>query len=208
MSGVLIEHQEERSVFVRRRNDMEMNPVLLNVANTVAHVGLKLIAALVLFAVGRRLITFVLRVLHRGLATHPLDPTLRRYLGSIVSALLHIALGLAILGFFGVETTSFAALFAAAGVAIGVAWSGLLANFAAGVFLVILRPFKDGDVISAGGVTGTVKEIGLFSTTIDTSDHVRTYVGNNKILSDTVQNFSANPYRRVDLVLRQWEVEG
>jgi hypothetical protein len=98
-----------------------------------------------------------------------------------------------------VETTSFAALFAAGGVAIGVAWSGMLANFAAGVFLVILRPFRVGDFITAGGVTGTVAEIGLFASAIDTPDNVRTIIGNNAIFSGNIQNFSLNPYRRVGL---------
>ena len=106
----------------------------------------------------------------------------------------------AILGYFGIETTSFAALLAAAGIAVGAAWGGLLANFAAGVFLVIFRPFEVGNFICAGGVTGTVEEIGLFVTTINTLDNVKTIVGNNKIFSDNIQNFSANPYRRVDLV--------
>jgi small conductance mechanosensitive channel len=106
---------------------------------------------------------------------------------------------IAILGFFGVETTTFAALLAAGGVAIGVAWGGLLSNFAAGVFLVFLRPFKVGDVVSAGGVMGTVDSIGLFGTTINTPDNVLTILGNNKVFSDTIQNFSANAYRRVDL---------
>jgi small conductance mechanosensitive channel len=103
------------------------------------------------------------------------------------------------LGFFGVETTTFAALLAACGVAIGVAWGGLLANFAAGAFLVFLRPFKVGDAVNAGGVSGTVEAVGLFGTTINTPDNVLTIIGNNKIFSDTIQNFSANPYRRVDL---------
>jgi small conductance mechanosensitive channel len=105
----------------------------------------------------------------------------------------------ALLGFFGVETTTFAALLAAGGVAIGVAWGGLLANFAAGAFLVFLRPFKVGDFVTAGGVTGTVESVGLFGTVLNTPDNVLTIVGNNKIFSDTIQNFSANPYRRVDL---------
>jgi small-conductance mechanosensitive channel len=82
-----------------------------------------------------------------------------------ISVVLNIALVVAILGYFGVETTTFAALIAAGGVAIGVAWGGLLANFAAGAFLVFLRPFKVGDFVTAGGVTGTVSEIGLFGTT-------------------------------------------
>ena len=80
-------------------------------------------------------------------------------------------------------------LIAAGGVAIGVAWGGLLANFAAGAFLVVLRPFKVGDFITAGGVTGTVDAIGLFGTTINTPDNVQTIVGNNAIFSGTIQNF-------------------
>jgi small conductance mechanosensitive channel len=79
------------------------------------------------------------------------------------------------------------------------AWSGLLANFAAGVFLVIFQPFKAGDFVAVGGVTGTVEAVGLFVTTIDTLDNIRTIVGNNKIFSDTIQNYSTNPYRRVEL---------
>jgi small conductance mechanosensitive channel len=75
----------------------------------------------------------------------------------------------------------------------------LLANFAAGAFLLVLRPFKVGDFISAGGITGTVHEIGLFVTSFDTPDNVRTFVGNNKIFSDTIQNYTVNPYRRVEL---------
>src|SRR5208283_5956244 len=90
-------------------------------------------------------------------------------------------------------------LIAAGGVAIGLAWSGLLANFAAGVFLVILQPFKVGDFVTAGGIMGTVHEIGLFVTYIDTLDNVRHIVGNGKIFADVIQNYSHNPYRRVDL---------
>jgi small conductance mechanosensitive channel len=116
-----------------------------------------------------------------------------------VGALLNIVLVIAILGFFGVQTTSLAALIAAAGVAIGMAWSGLLANFAAGVFLIILQPFKVGDFVTAGGIMGTVTEIGLFVTYIDALDNVRHIVGNGKIFGDVIQNYSTNSYRRVDL---------
>ncbi|MFO0567677.1 MAG: mechanosensitive ion channel family protein [Polyangiaceae bacterium] len=162
-------------------------------------IGMKLLGAVLGYMVGRWLISLAVTLLKRALTARNVDATLQRYLGNIVSVLLHIALVVAILGYFGIETTSFAALFAAAGVAIGMAWSGLLGNFAAGVFLVILRPIKVGDFVSVGGVTGTVKEIGLFVTVLDTPDNVETYVGNSKVLGDTIQNFSANPHRRVDL---------
>lgn len=128
-----------------------------------------------------------------------IQPWLTIY-SNIIGLTLRIILVVAILGFFGIETTSLAALLAAAGVAIGAAWGGLLANFAAGAFLIVFSPFKVGDFITAAGVTGTVTEIGLFTTNIATPDNVLTIVANNKIFSDNIQNFSANPYRRVDLL--------
>jgi small conductance mechanosensitive channel len=91
-------------------------------------------------------------------------------------------------------------LFAGAGLAIGAAWSGMLGNFAAGIFLQVLRPYKVGGFINAGGTLGRAKELGLFATTVLTSDNVLTVVGNNKVFSDNIQNFSAVPYRRVDCV--------
>jgi small conductance mechanosensitive channel len=161
----------------------------------------KAAGAFVLWLVGRWLIALATRLVGRALSRERFDVTLTRYLQTGLTVLLNVALIVAILGYFGVETTTFAALIAAGGVAVGVAWGGLLANFAAGAFLVFLRPFKVGDVVTAGGVTGTVDTIGLFGTTINTPDNVRTIVGNNKIFSDNIQNFSANPYRRVDLTV-------
>jgi len=165
----------------------------------VAGFLLKVLGAIAVWVIGRRLIEFAIALAMRALRRESVEETLLVYVGSTISVLLNVALVIAILGYFGVETTTFAALIAGAGVAIGAAWGGLLANFAAGAFLVVLRPFKVGDWISAGGVTGKVTEIGLFATTIDTADNVRTFVGNNKLFGDTIQNFSANPYRRVDL---------
>ncbi len=162
-------------------------------------VGLKILGAIAIWIIGRWLISLSLRLIGSALRKQKIDPTLIRYINSGVAALLNIVLVVAILGFFGVETTSFAALLAAAGVAIGMAWSGLLSNFAGGVFLVILQPFKVGDFVTAAGVTGTIEEIGLFATALNTPDNVRTIIGNGKIFGDTIQNFSANPYRRVEL---------
>src|SRR5688572_18858770 len=156
--------------------------------------GIKILAAIAFWIIGRWLIGWVIRLLRAGLDRQKVDPTLGRYIGSTVTVLLNVLLVIGILGYFGIQTATFAALIAAAGLAIGMAWSGLLANFAGGVFLIILRPFKVGDFVSAGGVTGTVKEIGLFVTSILTPDNVHTLVGNNKIFSDTIQNFSDNPY--------------
>ena len=110
----------------------------------------------------------MIALIQNGMRRNHIDPTLTKYLGSIVAVALNIALVLGILGYFGIQTTSFAALIAGAGVAIGVAWSGLLGNFAAGAFLLILRPFKVGDFVGIGGIVGTVHELGLFGTTVVT----------------------------------------
>jgi small conductance mechanosensitive channel len=179
---------------------MDFTTFMQNAGATLTAAAWKIVGAVALWLVGRWLISFAVRAMGRALARQQFDVTLARYLQTGLTVLLNVALIVAILGFFGVETTTFAALLAAGGVAIGVAWGGLLANFAAGAFLVFLRPFKVGDFVTAGGVTGTVESIGLFGTTINTPDNVQTIVGNNAIFSGTIQNFSANPYRRVDLI--------
>jgi small conductance mechanosensitive channel len=179
---------------------MDLNQISRVALQLLTEFGLKLLGAIALWIVGQKLIDFALKLLKRGFRTQHVDPTIVTYLVNIIAVTLRIVLVVALLGFFGIETTSFAALLAAAGIAIGAAWGGLLANFAAGAFLIIFRPFKVGDFICAGGVTGTVTEIGLFTTSINTPDNVQTIVANNKIFSDNIQNFSANLYRRVDLV--------
>lgn len=172
---------------------------LVTLPAIAVNVGLKVLGAIVLYLVGRALINWLISLVQRSLEKQKVDPTLLRYVGTVISVLANIALVIAILGYFGVETTSFAALLAGAGLAIGTAWGGLLSNFASGAFLVILRPFRVGDFVNAGDVIGTVRAIGLFVTTIDTMDGVQTHVGNGKVMSGTIQNFSANPVRRVDL---------
>jgi small conductance mechanosensitive channel len=147
---------------------MDVNALVASASATLLAVAWQVVGAVALWLVGRWLISFSLNLLGRALARQQFDVTLGRYLQTALRILLNITLVVAILGFFGVETTTFAALIAAGGIAIGVAWGGLLANFAAGAFLVFLRPFKVGDFVSAGGVTGTVDAIGLFGTVINT----------------------------------------
>ncbi len=161
--------------------------------------GVKILAAIAFWVVGRWLIGAAVGMVQRALGKQSVDPTVLRYVGSVITVTLNILLVIGILGYLGVQTTTFAALLAAVGLAIGMAWSGLLANLAAGGFIIVLRPFKVGDFITAGGVTGTVVEIGLFATAINTPDNVLTLVGNNKLFSDNIQNFSHNSFRRVDL---------
>ena len=179
---------------------MDMQNIQSFLSTTVTELAIKVLAAIAFWVVGRWLIGMVVGLMQRAMNRNHVDPTLTKYLGSIVAVMLNIALVLGILGYFGIQTTSFAALIAGAGVAIGVAWSGMLGNFAAGAFMLVLRPFKVGDFVTIGGVTGTVHELGLFGTTLITPDHVMTIVGNGKIFGDTIQNFSVLPVRRVDRV--------
>jgi small conductance mechanosensitive channel len=184
---------------------MDIASVQTFLSTTLIDVALKVVAALAFWIVGRWLIQRVVNVMQMAMGRNHVDHTLTKYLGSIVAIMLNIALVLGILGYFGIQTTSFAALLAGAGVAVGAAWSGLLGNFAAGAFLLVLRPFKVGDFVSVAGVAGTVRELGLFGTTIVTPDNVMTLVGNGKIFADTIQNFSSLPVRRVD---RQAQLAG
>ena len=168
----------------------------------LSYVALKVVGAIILWIIGRWLIKFAVNLMGRALDRQNLDRTLVTYIKSGVGVLLNVILIVALLGFFGVQTTTFAALLAGVGIAVGAAWSGLLSNLAAGVFLVTLRPFQVGDIVSVAGISGTVREIGLFSTTINTFDNVSTIVGNGKIFSEIIQNFSTNDYRRVDLQIQ------
>ncbi|MEY2893640.1 MAG: hypothetical protein RJA98_3548, partial [Pseudomonadota bacterium] len=179
---------------------MNVDSIQTFLSTTALELGIKVLAAIVFWVVGRWLIGRVISVMQMAMNRNHVDPTLTKYLGSIVAIALNIALVLGILGYAGIQTTSFAAMLAGAGVAIGAAWSGLLGNFAAGAFMLVLRPIKVGDFVSIGGVTGTVRELGLFGTTIVTPDNVMTIVGNGKIFGDTIQNFSVLPARRIERV--------
>ncbi len=177
---------------------MDMQTIQTFLSTTVTELAIKILATLAFWVVGRWLIGKVIAVMQAGMNRNNVDPTLTKYLGSIVAIALNIALVIGILGYFGIQTTSFAAMLAGAGVAIGAAWSGMLGNFAAGAFMLVLRPFKVGDFVSVAGLTGTVHELGLFGTTVITPDNVYTLVGNGKVFGDTVMNFSARPSRRVE----------
>lgn len=172
------------------------------IAPSLLQNAFRILLAISLWLGGRKAIVFGVEVLQRSLHSRKTDPTLVRYACSAVNGLATVALVIVILGQFGVETTSFAALLGGIGLAIGAAWGGLLGHLAAGLFLLGLRPFKVGDAITAAGVTGVVKEIGLFGTEIDTIDNVQTIIGNNKIFSETIQNYTANGTRCLVLPAR------
>jgi small conductance mechanosensitive channel len=162
-------------------------------------VGWKVAGAIILWIVGGWAINIIGNLSRRGMTAQKVDATLIVYAESTIRMTLRIVLVIAILSVFGIETTSIAALLAGVGIAVGAAWSGLLSNFAAGAFLIILRPYSVGDFITAAGVTGDVRVIGVFTTAIHTLDNLQVIVGNSKILADNIVNYTTNPYRRVDL---------
>ncbi len=179
-----------------------MNTTLQTGIALLTAFGLKVLGAIVLWFVGRGLIKFALKLMGRALDRQSLDRTLVIYIQSALAIVLNVVLVVALLGYFGVETASFAALLVGIGLAVGAAWSGLLANFAAGLFLLVLRPFKAADFVEVGGVTGTVESIGLFATTLVTPANVVAIVGNAKVFGDTIHNYTRNDYRRVDLTVQ------
>jgi small conductance mechanosensitive channel len=177
---------------------MNFDNWIVSITPLVTEALFKFTGAVLLYMVGRWLISVAINMTSRVLTARNFDPTLQRYIANILAVVLNIVLVVAILGYFGVETTSFAALLAGVGLAVGAAWSGLLGNFAAGAFLIIFRPYKVGDYVIAGGIEGEVTEIGLFNTTITSPDNIQTIVGNGKISNDIIKNFSTHSYRRVD----------
>ncbi|MFK7998203.1 MAG: mechanosensitive ion channel family protein [Polyangiales bacterium] len=160
---------------------------------------LKAIGALFVFWIGRRIIDKIVKLLNNVMEKRGIDPTVGRFASNMLSYALLAGLVLGILGYFGVDTTSFAALIGAMGLAVGLALQGTLGNFAAGVMILVFKPFKVGDFITAGGSTGTVEELGIFSTTIKTNDNQQVIVPNGKIFGDTIINVGHNPIRRVDI---------
>ena len=163
--------------------------------------GLQVLGAIAVFIIGRwiaaKLRNGVVRAMERGKVDATLIPFLS---GAIYYAALAVVI-IAVLGLFGIETTSLVAVLGAAGLAIGLALQGTLSNFSAGVMLLVFRPFKQGDAVVAGGETGLVREIGIFTTIIDTFDNVKIIVPNSTIYGSTIKNISAYDTRRNDMVV-------
>jgi small conductance mechanosensitive channel len=172
------------------------------IVESVATYGLDILGAIVILIVGMIVAGWAQRATQRALGKiKRLDETLRVFFASIVKYGIIIFVILAVLNQFGVQTASLIALLGAAGLAIGLAMQGTLSNVAAGVMLLIFRPFKVGDFIDAGGQSGTVRELGLFLTEMNTPDNVRISMPNGAIWGSAIKNFSSNATRRVDLVV-------
>ena len=163
--------------------------------------GGRIIGAIIIFVVGRFLISFIKKLLAKILSKRQIEPSIQSFVKSLVNILLTILLIIAVIGKLWLETTSFAALLASAGVAIGMALSGNLQNFAGGLIVLLFRPFKVGDWIESQGVSGTVREIQIFHTILTTADNKVIYIPNGALSSGTVTNYSRENTRRVDWII-------
>ncbi len=161
---------------------------------------LNLAAAIAIFVIGRIIIRFIVSGMRKGMQRQRVDRTLEAFICNIVRIGLLIVVLLMALGTLGVQTTSFVAVLGAAGLAVGLALQGSLANFAAGVLIVFFRPYKAGDYIEAAGVSGTVEEVQILTTILNTPDNKRVIVPNGQVMASVIINYSANDTRRVDLV--------
>ena len=162
--------------------------------------GEKILVAVIVFIVGRLVIKLIKKLTNRILERRKFDPGVKSFLGSMINIVLMTLLIISVIGALGVNTASFAALLASAGVAIGMALSGQLQNFAGGLIILIFRPYRVGDYISAQGIEGVVKEIQILYTIINTTDNKMIFVPNGGMSNGLVINYSRNDMRRVDLV--------
>lgn len=170
----------------------ELTPVLIDY-------GVRVVGVLFALWVAFRLARWIEGRVVSGLKKRDFDESLTLFFGSLTRWGFIAAAVLACLGVFGIETTSFAAILGAAGLAIGLAFQGTLSNFAAGVMLLTFRPFKIGDLVQLSGQLGVVAEIGLFTTALDTLDHRRIVLPNSTIVGATIENLTHNAKRRVDI---------
>ena len=163
--------------------------------------GIKIIAAIAIFIIGRFIAKLIVNVLKKVMVKAKLDETLTNFLGSIVQSILTVVIVIAALEQLGVDTTSVLAIFAAAGLAVGLAFKDSLSNFASGIMLILFKPFQLGDFIEAAGVSGTIESINIFNTVMKTGDNREITVPNSQIYGGIITNFSARDTRRIDLVI-------
>lgn len=163
-----------------------------------AQLGFTIVKALIVFLVGRLVINLLNKLVRKLLSKRDIEPSVKTFVGSLVNVSLTILLIISVVGALGVQTASFAALLASAGVAVGMALSGNLSNFAGGLIILLFKPYKVGDYIESQGVGGTVREIQMFHTVLGTVDNKVIYIPNGSLSSGVVTNFSNQTTRRVD----------
>lgn len=177
---------------------MSADEIINRLINSLLEFAAHLAIAILVFYVGRFLIRKLYRLVSSIFIRRKLDQSLATFILSVINIALYFILVITVVGILGLETSSFLALFASAGVAVGLAMSGTLQNFAGGVLILLLKPYKIGDYIEAQGYAGTVKEIQIFSTIINTADNKQIIIPNGGLSTSSVNNYSKEAYRRVD----------
>jgi small conductance mechanosensitive channel len=186
---------------LEREKTMDMSSILNKVWELVTIYGIKVLAAIAIFIVGRWVAKALSNLIRRMMRKGALDQTIRRFVTNMVYIVLMIFVVLAALSQIGIQTTSFIAILGAAGLAIGLALQGSLANFASGFLMIVFRPIRVGDFIEAAGTAGTVEEIAIFTTTIVTPDNKVVIIPNGSLTGDNIVNWTLKGTRRVDLVM-------
>jgi small conductance mechanosensitive channel len=171
------------------------------VQTTGVDLGINLITAIVIFFVGKWIVNLIVKGMLKAMQTGDMDITLRRFIANLARMLLMLFVIIAAIHQLGIQTASLIALLGAAGLAVGLALQGSLSNFAAGVLIVLFRPYKVGDWIEGAGVSGSVEEVQILTTVLKTGDNKRVIIPNSQIMGSTITNYSANDTRRVDLVV-------
>jgi small conductance mechanosensitive channel len=180
--------------------ELDVGTVVSQSIDVLATWGLKVLGAIAVLVIGRMIASWGRRITRRSLERAGIDETIIPFVSRLVYFLIMAFVLLAVLGLFGIPTTSVVAVLGAASLAVGLALQGTLANFAAGVMLLMFRPFEVDDYIEVAGNAGTVKAIGVFATTLNTIDNVQITIPNGKVYGEAIKNYSANDIRRVDLV--------
>ena len=171
------------------------------IQTTGVELGINLITAIAIFFVGKWVVNLVIKGMMNAMQKSDMDVTLRRFIANLLRMLLMLFVIIAAIHQLGIQTASLIALLGAAGLAVGLALQGSLSNFAAGVLIVLFRPYKVGDWIEGGGVSGAVEEVQILTTVLKTGDNKRVIIPNSQIMGSTITNYSANETRRVDLVV-------
>jgi small conductance mechanosensitive channel len=180
---------------------MDIEAIWTRIYEYLATYWLQVVGAIVIFVVGRWLAGLISRLVGRAMKRAKVDETLTSFVQNLCHIALLVFVVIAAINKLGVETASLAVVVGAAGLAIGFALQGSLANFAAGVMLIIFKPFKVGDFVELGGKTGTVREIQIFNTILNSPDNVRVIVPNGQVTGSNIPNYTANGTRRVDMVV-------
>ncbi|MDE6023223.1 MAG: mechanosensitive ion channel, partial [Muribaculaceae bacterium] len=194
----LVENTGAIAKAIEMLKNISFQDAITKIANMTVNFSFKVLIAIGVFYLGRFLIKRINKILHSLFEKKNVDLSLSTFVLSFTQILLYFILTVTIIGILGIETSSFLALFASAGVAIGMALSGTLQNFAGGVLVLILKPYKVGDYIEAQGFAGTVKEILMFHTVITTPDNKTIMIPNGSLSSGSINNYSVQPRRRVD----------